>query len=482
MRSGADYIESLKKTKPVVYHLGKRVDNVLEHPLLRWPIKAIARTYDLALDPRYSGILTTTSPLTGEKIERWNHVFGSTDDLVARQKQMRFLQHRLGSCALRCTGLGAINGLYSTTYDMDQKLGTDYHKRFLEFLKRVQKDDSFVSGAMMDVKGNRRLRPSQQADPDMYLRIIEERKDGIVVRGAKAHQTGPMIANEVAVMPCDVMRNEKDRDYAVSFAIAPDAKGITYILQHNLADALTLTCEGMDLGNIRYGCQFGATSLMIFDDVFVPKEQVFMQGEWEFTRQLVSRVGTMARMWQCGCRPAIFDLLTGATRLIAEYNGVADSSHIRSKLTEMSYLTETVWGLAIGSAVLGEATPSGAYLPDQLLTNVAKLQSTRAYYELVKLAIDITGGLVVSIPSEKDYRNPDVSQYIDKYLRGVAEVPTEHRMRVVRFIQALTGGPVAAALHHSGGPIENQKIVIYRGTDFEEKKRLVKFLAGIEEE
>ncbi len=486
MRTGAEYIADVKKLKPTLYHLGQKVDNMVDYPALKWPIKVIAQIYDWCLDPRYQDILTTISPITGERVDRFLHVFGSVDDLMARQRQMRWLQTHLGSCSVKCTQLGGVNALYSTTYDIDQKLGTVYHQRLVEYLKQMYKYDLLVTGAMMDVKGDRSKRPADQADPDMYLRIVEERKNGIVVRGAKAHQTGPMFANEVVAFPCDVMRDEKERNYAVAFAIPSDAKGITYILQQDMADAMAscAACapEQRDLGNVKYGCQFGATALMVFDDVFIPKERVFMQGEWQYTRQLVTRMGTMARLWQTGCRPAIFDLLTGASALIAEYNGIANAPHVIDKLTEMSYLTETVWGLALGAAAMGKPTPSGAYLPDPLLTNCAKLQSTRAYYELVKMAIDITGGIVVSVPSEQDIKHPVAGKWIEKYLKGVPNVPTEHRLRVVRFIQGFVGGSVAGALHHSGGPMQNQKIIIQRETNFEEKKKLVKILTGIEKE
>ena len=481
LRSGAEYKESLRKMKPVIYYRGEKVGDVTRHPLIKWAVNAVAQIYDWNLDPRFDGILTTISPLIGDRIDRFMHVFGSVDDLVARQRQIRLLMRKCGTCTLRCTMLGGVNALYSTTYDIDQKCGTNYYQRFKEWLTRLHREDLFATMCMMDVKGDRHLHVSEQADPDMYLRVVEERPNGVVVRGCKAHQTAPFIANEIIVMPCDVMRSEKDKSYAIAFALPADEKGITYIHQYNLSDAFILDADRMDLGNVKYGCQFGTTALMIFDDVFVPKERIFMQGEWEFTRQLVSRAGTMARLWQTGCRPGIYDLLIGATRLIAEYNGVVNSPHIRDKLTEMSYLAETVWGIALGAAACGEPTPCGSYLPNALLTNIAKLQSTRAWYELIKTAIDICGGLASTVPSEKDLRHPEVGKYVEKYLKGVADIPTEHRMRVVKFIQALALSPVSAALHHSGGPQENQKIIINRETDWETKAQAVKILTEIED-
>lgn len=139
-------------------------------------------------------------------------------------------------------------------------------------------------------------------------------------------------------------------------------------------------------------------------------------------------------------------------------------------------------GLALGAAISGKPTPSGAYIPDPLLTNCAKLQSTRAFYEIIKSTIDISGGIIVSLPSEEDFRHPEAGKWMEKYLKGAAQFPTEHRLRVVRFLQAMTGGPLAAALHHSGGPMQNQKIIIFRETDFEAKKKWVRVLTGIEKE
>lgn len=480
MRTAEQYFDKIKKRRLDIYHLGDKVMDMTEHPSLRWAVKSLAAQYDLMADPNYEKSLTAESPLISQDTDRFLHVFGNIQDLVERQHQMKVLMGHMGSCSLKCPGLGGVNAIYSTTYDMDKELGTSYHERAVEYLRGVQKGNFVLAGMMMDVKGDRSKRPTQQ-DPDLYLHIIKEMPDGIVVRGAKAHQTGPMLSDELVIMPSFVCRDESEKDYAVAFAIPAETPGLTFVMQHNLADGFNMTAEGLDFGNVLYGCQYGATAIVIFNDVFIPNERIFMKGEWKYTRTLVTRMGTMARMWQCGCRPAIFDLLIGAVKLITEYNGVGKESHIIDKLTEMSILTETVWGLALAAALNGKATPSGAYLPDPLLTNVAKLQSTRAYYELMKIAIDLTGGIIVTAPSEKELRHPNIGPLLDKYLRGVENVPTEHRMRIVRFIQALVAGPVAGALHHSGGPMQNQKIVINRLVDFDAKIRQVKLLAGIYE-
>ena len=482
LRSGAEYIESLKGRKPNVYCLGKKVDNVLEHPVLKSTIATVARTFDLAKNPKYQDLLTVESPLlNGERINRFLQPFISVDHLVQRQYQIHFLQRRLGSCALRCTGLGMANALWETTWQTDKAKGTHYHDRLKDWLKYIQHNDIYETGCMMDVKGDRSLPPSKQKDPDMYLRIVEKRPNGIVVRGAKASQSGPAISNETAVIPCVIGRSEADAPYAVAFAVPTDEKGITYIMQHNTADALAYTGDDRDLGNPKYGGGFGSTSLMIFDDVFIPNERVFLAGEWEFMGVVVPTMGLMARMWQCGCRPALMELLTGAAAFAAEANGVANAPHIRSKLNDMTIQSQTAWGLALAAAHLGKPSPSGSGMvfPDSLTINVGKYRSVEGYWECCKLANDIAGGMVTTVPSFKDYDNPETHKWMEKYLLANPAIPTEHRMRIMRLVQCMVEGPMAGGIHQSGGPLENQKIIIWRDGQYAEKIHDAKVLCGI---
>lgn len=478
MRTGAQYIEGLRKKKHVVWNLGKRLDNVVDYPVLRPMFDTIAATFDLALVPENEELLTATSHLTGERVNRFAHIFMSVDDLLKRQQEIRFVQGMMGSCVARCGTLGAINTLYGITYETDQKHGTNYHPRALEYLKHVEKEDLILSIPMMDNRGDRSKRPAEQADPDMFLRVVEERPNGIVVRGAKALQFG-FGGDECVIFPCAPMR-EDEKQYAVIAAVEADAKGISYILDHGPTNAMNMTGTPMDCGNALFHGGFSPTALQIFDDVFIPKERVFMQGEWDMTQETVRRFGLMARMWQTGCRSGSMDLLTGAAALIAEYNGIARSPHVVDKLTQMVILTETVWGLALAGALTGKPTPSGQYLPDQLLINAGKYQAIQGYWELCKLASDLTGGIIVGVPAEADIRNPETGKWIDKFMRGVNDVPTEHRLRAVRLVQWLAQTTNIAGLHFSGGPMQNQKLVIYRVSDWEEKKRRAKVCCGIE--
>ncbi len=479
LKSGEQFLEELKSRKPVVYILGERVNDLTNHPVLKPSIRALMKTYDLALDPKYSDVMTATSHITGEKVNRFNHVAVSREDLVKRIELMRMWQHEVCACTMRCPGNAAINALYDITYRIDQKYGTDYHKRFVEHLKEIQKRDLSVGGALTDSAGNRALPPSKQADPDMYVRIVSEESDGIVVRGAKVPVGGACLNDEIFIIPARPMGKD-EKEYAVAFAVPADAKGVIHVVQHNLIDSRSLVAEDIDFGNVKYASSFSAASLLILDDVFIPKELVFMKGETEFTGPLVAEFASIVRMNGAGCRSGLCDVMLGAAASIAEFNGVANASHIVDKLTQMYYLAESIFLPAVASAYYGQQAPSGVYLPNPSYAAVSKMQACDAIYEVAKLAIDIAGGLTVTMPSEKDYKNPEVKKYMDKYLHA-ADIPTEHRIRMFRLIESLTANPVLCAVHQGGGPIQAQKIVMWRGANIEEKKRIAKALAGIQE-
>jgi len=362
---------------------------------------------------------------------------------------------------------------------MDQKLGTKYYTRFNDFLRYVQENDLVCDGAMTDVKGNRGLKPSQQADPDLFVHVVERRDDGIVVRGAKAHQTGAINSHEIIVMPTLAMTPE-DKDYAISFAIPTDTKGITHVIGRQINDTRKFEELTMDVGNATYGVA-GHEALIIFDEVFVPWERVFMCGEHEFSGQLVERFAGYHRQNYGGCKVGLGDVLIGAAATIAEYNGVENASHVKDKIIEMIHLNETLYAGSISCSYEGYKLPSGTYYINPLLANITKLNVTRFPFEMARLAIDLTGGIIGTMPSERDLRNPDVGKYVQKYLKGKADIPTEHRMRIVRLIENMTMGTGLLEDMHGAGSPQAQRIMIARQANIEAKKKLARTLAGITE-
>jgi 4-hydroxybutyryl-CoA dehydratase/vinylacetyl-CoA-Delta-isomerase len=476
MMTGEQYIQSLRKMKPLVYYRGEKVESVVDHPGIRPHVNAAAMTYEMAHDPQFEELLTATSHITGQKGSRFTHIHQSRDDLVKKVKMLRAIGQRTGSCFQRCVGLDAINALYGVTYEIDQKKGTAYHQRLLEFLEYVQATDRISDGAMTDPKGDRSLPPSRQPDPDQYLHVIERRHDGIVVRGAKVHQTGAVNSHEIIAMPTVSLR-EDDADYAVAFATPSDTPGLIYIFGRQTNDSRKEEGE-IDQGNTRFGI-VGGEAMVVFENVFVPWKRVFMCGEYEFAGQLVERFACYHRQNYGGCKTGVADVLIGACTAICRYQGTDKASHVRDKIAEMSHLAETMYCCSLACSAEGHRTQSGQYFVDPLLANITKLNVTRNIYEICRLAQDLAGGLVATLPSEQDLRHPVVGKYVEKYFKGVAEVPTEHRFRIARLIENMTGGTALVESMHGAGSPQAMKIVILRQANLEHKMRLAADLAGI---
>lgn len=476
------YVESIKKLDIKVYLFGELLENPHDHPIIRPSLNSVAMTYELAHDPECEDLMTATSHLTGEKVNRFCHLHQNPEDLVKKVKMQRLLGQKTAACFQRCVGMDAFNAVYSTTYEIDKAYGKNYHENFKKYMKYVQKNDLTVDGAMTDPKGNRGLSPSKQEDPDLFLRVVERRPDGIVVRGAKAHQTGAVNSHEHLIMPTIAMK-PGDEDYAVSFAVPTDAEGIFMIYGRQSCDTRKLE-EGVDidLGNTEFG---GHEALVVFDDVFVPNERIFLNGEVEFAGMLVERFAGYHRQSYGGCKVGVGDVLIGAAALAAEYNGAAKASHVKDKLIEMTHLNETLYCCGIACSSEGYATDAGNYQIDLLLANICKQNVTRFPYEIARLAEDIAGGLMVTMPSQKDFKHPVIGPYCEKYFKGIDNVPTEHRMRVLRLIENLTLGTAAVgyrteSMHGAGSP-QAQRIMIARQGNLEFKKDLAKRIAKVDE-
>ena len=480
MMTAKEYEESLRKLNLQVYMFGERIENVVDNPIIRPSMNAVAKTYELAHSPEHEDLMTATSHITGKKINRFTHIHQNVGDLVKKSKMGRLLGRETGCCFQRCVGMDTLNALSIVTYNIDRKYGTEYYARFLKYLEYVQENDLMVDGAMTDPKGHRGLPPHQQPDPDAFLHMVEERKDGIVVRGAKAHQTGAVNSHEVVVMPTLSMRKE-DADYAVSFALPSDAEGITYIMGRQSCDTRKLEGGALDQGNILFG---GHEALVVFDNVFVPWERVFMCREYDFAGQLVETFAAYHRQ-SYACKVGVGDVLIGAAQTAAEYNGADKASHIRDKIVEMNHLNETLYCGCIACASEGHKEPSGTYCVNILLANVHKHNVTRFPFELSRLAQDIAGGLMVTLPSEKDLKAPETGKWIRKYFQANPNVPTENRMRILRLIENLTLGTAAVgylteSMHGAGSP-QAQRIMISRRVNLAEKQKAAKKLCGIEE-
>jgi 4-hydroxybutyryl-CoA dehydratase/vinylacetyl-CoA-Delta-isomerase len=470
------YVASLRKLRPTVYMFGEKIENVVDHPRIRAGINATGATYELAQNEKYKNLVTTLSPLTGELVNRFTLPPQSIEDLVMRVKVNRILGGYVGTCHQRCTGLDCLSTLSIVTYDIDKKYGTQYNARFVEFLKYMQKNDLTANAGVTDVKGDRNFGPHEQPDKDMYLRVVDQNEEGIIVRGAKAHQTGSISCHEVIVLPTRAL-GKGDEDYALAFAIPSDTKNLIHVVGRTSMD--TREIEGVDCGNIRYS-KYCPT--LIFDEVLVPWDRVFMFREVEFAGEMVSRFSAFHRQSHGGCKSGKIDAMTGAALMMMEYNGTAKVSHHKEKVINMIHMAETLYGCSLAASYEGKKEPSGTYFIDPVLANASKIHEGKEMAEATRLMIDVVGGFVADLPSDRDFKNPEIGELLKKYLKGATGVPVEKRVKMLRLVEkmAMESADTISDIHGGGSPAAH-RLTIFRESDIGYKKNCAKRLACIED-
>ncbi len=475
LRTREEYIESLRRQKPKVYLGGEEIENIVDHPAFKVGINSAAVTYELGQDPQYRELTTVMSPIINEEISRWTHIMRDEQDALAKVKMWSGLGNYPCPCHYRCITTDVIHAAWATSYEIDKNHNTSYHRNVQEIVKEVQRDDLIIGGGFVSPKGDRSKGPAEQADPDMYLHVVEKRKDGIVVRGAKAHSTASPYTN----MLC-VMEMEFPEDYYVGFFTPVDTEGLTFICRPSHAPS-----EPKEMEN-PISSKFGGhiEAMMVFDDVFVPWERVFMCGEYDSVITFGPILGGSHLWHKCICRMGNVDLSIGATALIADYNGVGNAPHIFDNLCEMAMSAEILRSCAVSAAVEGWRHDSGVFVPRPSPVATGKIYSAKKLGEHRYFMQDAAGGLVGTMATEKDYRSPLSGKYLEKYYKGREGVTTEDRVRAFKLIEDLTASEFAGWYHAmciSGGGAElSFKMWLAMEYDFEKSKAKAKKAAGIE--
>ena len=473
MITGDQYRERIAKLRPNVYQRGKLVDRF--DSTILGGIDVMAKTYDFAADPEYNGVGVATSHITGEKINRFTHIHQSMEDLLNKQKMTRLYCQEVGGCIQRCMGTDGLNALSIASYDADQKHGTFYYKNFIEMMKRIQAEDLTLVCAQTDVKGNRPWRPGKQQDPDLYLRVVEKRPDGIVVNGAKAHNSCSVYADEIVVLPTRNMASD-EKDWAVAFVIPADWEGITIVNgAFSPPPRKKLEAPYSKLGI--------SHSLTIFDHVFIPWERVLLCGETEPAGKAALFFALYHRHSYCGCKAALSEIFTGATALAAEYNGIEKAQHVRHQLAEMIQIVDLIYAAGIAAAVNAVKAASGTFIPDTNYCNAGRMLAGEAIYGEYEALAAIAGGLAATLPHEEDFYHEKLKPYLDKYIMRNPAVSAEDQHRAFRLFQDMMssvwgGHKLIDALHGGGSPVI-EKVAIYRDHNIEHSKNLAKKLAGI---
>ena len=469
LKTPEQYVESLRVLKIRAYVGGERVDSIVDHPSIAPHINTVAKTYELAHVPAHEDVMTAVSHLTGERIHRYTHIFQNADDLVKKIQMLRLLGQTTGTCFQRCVGLDALNATYAITYEIDAAEGTDYHQRFRRYLERVQRDDLMLAGAMTDPKGHRAQKPSEQADPDQFVRVVERRPDGVVIRGAKLHNTGGINSHEILVLPGQGLMAEEG-DYAIACAVPAAAEGVVFIFGRQSNDSRKLE-GGCDIGNPRFGV-VGGEAMVVFEDVFVPNEDIFMNGETKHVGTLVNYFATWHRANYGGCKGGNADVLIGATAKMTRILGTDRNAVVRDKLVEMVHLNETTYASAIGASAMGYALPCGSFMVEPMMANTVKQNITRNVYQIGRISHDLAGGFLATMPDEQALDNPEIGDLVRKYHTANPEYDVMERIKVGRYIENMTSVTTMVEAMHGAGSPQAQRIVMLGQADIEGKIRM----------
>jgi len=473
MRKSDQYLKKLQKMGNNIYMDGKKVPR--DHEQFMPGIRTMSETFDVAFDPQWEEFATATSHISGKKINRFTHIHQSNEDLMRRRELTRRFFYHTGVCVQRCGGADTMNALSVVTYDIDKKYGTEYYKRFLKYLEYFQENDLVAPITMTDVKGDRSKRPHQQTDPDLYLRVVEKKADGIVVRGAKNCNSMASYGDELIVSPSRALTKE-EKDWAIAFAVPADAEGVKII-------ASGMSPHKRKHDSAIYSQYGGTDAFTIFDNVFVPWDRVFMMGEVEFAPLYGGTTAIYHRFNYTACKPAWTDLFIGACALAAEYNNVERHEHIQEKIGHMIAVAVLVDAAGQAASKQSWKAGSGTWVPGSVATHAGRWLAGSNMYKEFETLSDISGGLGTTLPYEGDFFNAETGPLLHKYIKRKDGVDAENIHKLWRYIQdtiasGQTGYMQGGGLHGGGSPIM-ETIGLMHDYDVAAKKKIVKRLAGI---
>ena len=463
------YRDSLRAYKPRVFINGEQVESVADDPRLLPGINGVGVTYDFAHDEAHKDLLTAVQTSSGRLVNRMLHINDGSDDLLKKLEAVR-LVCKVSGCAQRYLSHDALNAIFQATKRTDEAHATQYHDRFMRYLHEVQEKDLTLGVAMTDAKGDRSLRAGEQPIQDVYVHIKERRADGLVISGIKSIVTGAPYMHEFLVMPCRTHRSE-DSDFAVCCALPIDAEGITIIAK----PAGRPGEEAAKFSN-KYG---QSTGVVIFEDVFVPNDRVFLAGETEEGGFLTTSYATHHRHSCIGARAGFGDLLIGAGATMVKANGldVDRHSHIRDAMVDLITITESFYACGVAASIYCEEDPAGNVMPDKVYSNIGKLLLATKIYDMHKLAHYVSGGLIVALPGPDEDHNPETKASLDAVFSGRADISSDKRRDIARFMEDLTvsdqAGWYSVISLHGGGSPEAMKREIWRNYDVENREDLV---------
>ncbi len=465
LKTPQQYVESLRDGR-VTFWEGQRIDDITQHPLFQVPISLVAADYEYS-DDQY-GALRQYQAEDGSWAHRIYQIPITGDDLNTRVEMMKH------------TSIGTlVAGVFMALMSVKDEVGRvnpQYAANIERMYRYCRDNDLRAAEVITDPKGDRKRRAHEQDDPDLYLRIVERRADGIVVRGAKLHITAASLVHELVVMPTKGMRQEES-DYAVSFSIPVNAPGVK-IINRSFAPAQLNSFDYP--ASAHHSCPEG---FVVFDDVFVPWDRVFLAGEVQLAGTLARSLGLWERTGGVVEAVRMSELLVGLAQLVTEMQGKDQDPVAQNSIAELITYAEMLRMSLDYSCRHFEKTASGMVFPNTLGINAAKYYYAANYHQTVRYLHDLGGGLTMTLPVEADLRNPESGHYMRKYLHTKKGVDIEARMRVYNMIRDLTadayGGWQFVVALQAGGGLPAQRTMMNRTYNMAQAKARALAAAGV---
>jgi len=468
-RTPDEYLESIRDGR-VVYLDGDVVEDVTTDPRTRDDAQSAADEFNRYHDPKVKDIFVMTDPETGEETDRFLMMPRSSEDLKARARAIDFAQE---------TGMGRLgflsDGMLAMRWVAPElgKTNPAYAEAIETQFQRMKTENLLACIAMSDTKGDRSKHPGEQHDPDLYVRKVDETPDGIVIRGMKAHISAAHLVNEMVVMPTKRMRDDEP-EYSVCCLVSPNMEGVKLIARYD---------KPKNQYDYPLSYRGGAGESFIWlDDVFVPRDRIFQNGENQLSGPIAYALGLWQRYSAMCYKRHSIRMLAGAASLMAKYNGIDKATHIQDKLFEIAMLADSLEAFIDAAAETAQIR-DGVAVPNESITNIGKYMFASKYHELIKHVQDISGGILVTAPWQRDFENEDLHGAFTKYLSGGDKSTSEQRLRLLNFIRDLTadeyGGKQMVTSLHAEGSLVAQKMMTLRGYDFVTAEDEVKTIAGI---
>ncbi len=426
-RTGAQFLQGLRDRPRELWIEGERVADPVTHPAFRNVVQSLAALYEMQRDPALLDEMTYVSPSSGARVGLSFLWPRTHDDLVRVRTMMKRWADSSGGFMGRTPDYlnRALVGYASAAAycaENDPRFGENVRR----YYEHVREHDLCLTHTLINPQANRAVGPSQQADPFLAARIVEENSRGLVLRGARMLATLPT-ADEIMVFPSTLLRaGQDDAPYAYAVALPTDTPGLRFLCR-----------ETFDYGRSRFDHPLGSRfeemdAVVIFDDVLVPWERVFLLRDVERCNKAFAVTGAIAHMAHqvVTKNVAKTEFILGVASLIVETIAIEQYQHVHEKMAEIIVTLEAMRAFVRTSEVEAQVNRWGVMQPAWPPLDAARNLYTRMYPRMVEILQQLGASGFMAIPTQRDVQGPQ-GETIRRYYQA-ARADAIDRVRLFR--------------------------------------------------